>query len=294
MSRFEYRAMPLPVENATLGEGAIWNDNDSLLHWVDIDEFEIHTFNPDEVRDSKLKLTEHVGTVVRRTASKGGGFIAALPGKFSAVSDDGRTSMLASLDEPPTNRMNDGKCDPAGRFWCGSMSFDFTQGAGTLWMLDTDKSVHRKLENVTISNGIVWTANARTMYYIDTNTGSIDAFDFDVEKGTIENRRSIYSHTGPGHLDGMTIDTEDNLYVALWDGGAIYKIDPRKSTILGVIRVPGVSRVTSCAFGGKNLQDLFITTASTGVDMHEQPNAGRLFKIELPDTRGVPAREFDG
>lgn len=132
------------------------------------------------------------------------------------------------------------------------------------------------------------------MYYIDTATGHLEAFDYDLDTGAIGNRRVAINNTWDGYFDGMTIDAEDNVYIAVWEGGAIYKIDPKKGILLATIKVPGVKNVTSCAFGGPNLSDLYITSATKGSDPKHEPNAGALFKISLTDVQGVPAFEFQG
>ncbi|MBX9666506.1 MAG: SMP-30/gluconolactonase/LRE family protein [Candidatus Obscuribacterales bacterium] len=291
MKALELTAEPILKANALLGEGSIWNQEMGVLHWVDIDGFKIHTYDPRTGEDTSIPTGTHVGTVVNRTR---GGFVASLPGKFVAFDEAGAMSVLATIDEDKQIRMNDGKCDPAGRFWCGSMHFEYTEGAGSLYMMDTNLNVQRKLDNITISNGIVWNSDATIMYYIDTGTGHIDAFDFELATGEIQNRRIVYKHEKKGYLDGMTIDTDDNLYVATWEGNAVYKIDPRKGVVLSVIRVPGAERVTSCAFGGDQLSDLYITSASVGTNPQEEPNAGSLFRVRIDDAKGIPAYKFAG
>ncbi len=291
MKALELTAKPILKANAILGEGSIWNQEKGVLHWVDIDGFKIHTYDPRTGEDSSIPTGAYVGTVVNRES---GGFVASLPGKFVAFDAEGTMSVLATIDEDQQIRMNDGKCDPQGRFWCGSMHFEFKQGAGSLYMMDKSLNVQRKLDNITISNGIVWNSDATIMYYVDTGTGHIDAFDFDNSTGEIKNRRIVYKHEQKGYLDGMTIDTDDNLYVATWEGSAVYKIDPKKGVVLSVIHVPGAEKVTSCTFGGDQLTDLYITSASVGTDPHEQPNAGSLFRVNIDDASGLPACKFAG
>ena len=201
---------------------------------------------------------------------------------------------LATLEKGLGNRMNDGKCDPAGRFWCGSMHPDETKGAGNLWMMDVDLSVEKKLAGVTISNGLAWTADATKLYYIDTPTGQVDVFDYDITTGAINNRRMAVKNVWGGYFDGMTIDVEDNLYIAIWQGGCVLKIDPRTGVLLAKITVPGVKNVTCCTFGGDNLNELYITNSAEKTDAKEEPNAGAVFHIMLEDCQGLPAHEFKG
>jgi sugar lactone lactonase YvrE len=132
------------------------------------------------------------------------------------------------------------------------------------------------------------------MYYIDSNTGTIDAFDYDIETAAISNRRIAATNLWGGYFDGMTIDSEDNLYVAVWQGGAVRKINSRTGKLLATITVPGVKNITSCAFGGENLDELYITSSAHNADLKDEPNAGALFKLKLTDSHGVPAFEFKG
>jgi sugar lactone lactonase YvrE len=161
-------------------------------------------------------------------------------------------------------------------------------------MLDQGRQLHHKLDDVTISNGITWSADAKRMYYIDTETGRLDVFDFELETGKIANRRLCVQNTFGGHFDGMTIDAADNLYVAAWGAGAVYIIDPVKSILLDRISVPGVKNVTSCAFGGEKLNQLFITSSADKTRIEDEPNAGALFCIELAGVQGVKSFEYAG
>jgi sugar lactone lactonase YvrE len=205
----------------------------------------------------------------------------------------GEVAVLAQIEkELVSSRMNDGKCDPIGRFWCGSMSEEPSKG--NLWMLDLDNQLHHKVENVSCSNGLVWTDDGKTMYYIDTPTGTLDAFDYDLDTGAIKNRREVLRNQWGGYFDGMTIDEDDNLYIAIWGGGAVYKIDPLKKRLLQKITLPGVKNVTSCAFGGENLSDLYITSSSLGTNPKDEPNAGALFRVALKDAKGRPAFKYLG
>jgi sugar lactone lactonase YvrE len=289
----ELIARPVLEAHAALGEGPVWDSQKSVLHWVDINNNRVHTFNPESGNDTFIDVGEKVGCLVKRCARGGGGFIVSLPETFAALNGD-QLSPIAKLEQGLGNRMNDGKCDPAGRFWCGSMHPDFTEGAGNLWMMDTDLSVEKKIEGVTISNGVAWSADATTMYYIDTPTGQVDAFDYDIATGAISNRRLAVKNSWGGYFDGMTIDGEDNLYIAVWGGGCVLKINPRSGALLAKIIVPGVKNVTCCTFGGNDLKELYITSSGEGADLKEEPNAGALFHISLPDSQGLPAFEFLG
>jgi len=290
----ELTAEPCLKVQPSLGEGAIWNAKTSRLHWIDINRCEIHTFDPDTGHDTSINVGENIGTVVNRADTTGGGFVAGLPGKIAGISENGDVDVLCSVPEGPSNRMNDGKCDPAGRFWCGSLSYDFTPGAGTLYMLDIDHKLYPKVDRVTISNGITWSSDSKKMFYVDTRPNTVDVFDFDLETGAIRSRRTLVKNIWGGHFDGMTIDAEDNLYVAIWGGGRVLKFDSNTGVLMATIIVPGVKNVTSCAFGGSKLECLFITTSGQGADSSAEPNAGNVFSVLIENCQGVPAFLYKG
>ncbi len=281
---------------ATLGEGALWDSKRHMLYWVDIIEKKLFDFDPSTKKNRAIDVGQFVGTVVPR---KRGGVMLALHHGFCAL--DLETEKLTPIADPekdlPDNRFNDGKCDPAGRFWAGTMSLVGKNNAGALYRLDPDLTVHRMLDGATTSNGIVWSLDSKTMYYIDTPTRRVDAFDYDIETGDIKKRRPAISiPESGGNPDGMTIDAEGMLWVAHWGGGRVTRWNPRDGKPLQTVRVP-VSRTTSCAFGGEKLDQLFITTAQIGrfsqTPLPDEPHAGGVFVAEV-GTRGVPAFEFAG
>jgi sugar lactone lactonase YvrE len=207
-----------------------------------------------------------------------------------------RTQICDPESHLPNNRFNDGKCDPRGRFWAGTMSMSREARAASLYVLDPDLSVRRVLQSVTTSNGLDWSPDHSTLYYIDTPTLQVSAFDYDEETGTIERRRVIIDFPqGMGRPDGMTIDVEGMLWIAHWDGARISRWDPQSGNMLAQIPVPA-TQVTSCAFGGPELDRLYITTARHGLDemqLQSQPHAGGVF-MARPGVGGFPANEFDG
>lgn len=305
MTSLKLIAEPILPIAAALGEGAIWDNEKNLLYWIDIDNCLLNSFDPKTATNQSLKLPAKPGCVVRRATASGGGFILGLPGEFVHLKIDDNLSnnvhTISVLAKPEANivgnRMNDGKCDPAGRFWCGSMDLGCNYPSANLWMLDKRKKLTRKLSDVTISNGIAWNSKQDTMYYIDTATNRVDAFDYDNESGAIANRRELVANQWGGHFDGMTIDSEDNLYVAVWGGSSVRKISTKNGKLLATIGVPGVINVSSCAFGGDNLQDLFITTAqdrSANTDPQANLNAGTLFSIHLSNCEGLAAYQYLG
>jgi sugar lactone lactonase YvrE len=282
---------------ARLGEGAVWDAPRGRLYWVDIEGHELHVFDPATLRDRAYALGDFVGTVVPRAR---GGVALALGRAFATL--DLETRKLTVLAEPEAekvrhgNRFNDGKCDPRGRFWAGTMAVSEARGAGGLYRLDADASVHRMLDGVSISNGIAWNAAADLMYYIDTPTREVAVFDYDDRSGALSHRRvAVRFDADHGWPDGMTIDAEGTLWIAEWDGGCVSRWDADQGKLLDRIRLP-VSRVTSCAFGGPGLDELYVTTAWTRLDPERrsaEPLAGGLFRLRA-GVKGVPAFAFAG
>jgi len=192
-------------------------------------------------------------------------------------------------------RYNDGKCDPAGRLWVGSMGMEPpNRYKASLYRLDQDLSITRILDSITVSNGICWSLDKTKMYYIDTPTGKVKVFDYDDQTGGISNgRTAVEIPDGMGGPDGMTIDSEGHLWVCLWGGSCVGCFDPETGELLKRINIPA-KNITSCAFGGKDLQTLFVTSANTGMspeDAEKYPHAGGLFAVEM-DVKGVPTFFF--
>lgn len=280
---------------ATLGEGLIWHAQKGVLYWVDILEKNLHLYDPRTNLDRTIYVGQYVGTVVSRSS---GGVMLAVHHGFASL--DLETEKLIIFQDPeshlPNNRFNDGKCDPAGRFWAGTMELTGKAAAGSLYCMDRDLSVRRMLEKVSTSNGIVWSLDHKTMYYIDTLTFLVEAFDYNEESGRISNRRAAVTiPQNMGYPDGSTIDAEGMIWVALFGGACVTRWDPKSGKLLQTIRLP-VSNVTACAFGGPNLDQLYITTARltlTESDLARQPQAGSLFCVN-PGVQGIEAYEFAG
>jgi sugar lactone lactonase YvrE len=278
---------------AALAEGPVWDAAAGRLLWVDILANAVHSFDPGTGDDTAFDVGRAVGAVALRAT---GGLVLALEDGFGRT-EPGATDveLIAPVGaDDPSIRFNDGACDPAGRFWAGTMSYEGIAGAGSLYRLDPDRSVERMLDGVTTSNGLAWSADDRTMYYIDTATGGVDAFDYDAGTGSIANRRRFVDVPGPGMPDGMTIDEAGCLWVALWRGSAVHRYRPDGS-LDRVVDIP-CELVTSCAFGGPDLDELFITSAREGLDeraLADQPLAGSLFRCR-PGVRGLPTVAFAG
>ncbi len=279
---------------STLGEAPFWDESTKRLHWVDIMEKRICTFHPGNGSSRYIQLDQYVGAVVPRT---GGGWTAVLKGGFYHIDRNGYSTFIVNPErDKPDNRFNDGKCDPAGRFWAGTMSLSNRKKAGSLFRLDPDGSVRRMLENVTISNGLAWSGDGDIFYFIDTPTRKVVAFDYDIKTGEIHNARTVINiPPEEGDPDGMTIDQEGKLWIAHWGGWQVARWNPFTGKKLDSIPLP-VSLVTSCTFGGKNMNELFITTAKIGLredELQEQPLSGGLFRIKL-NVKGYPVHRFKG
>ena len=192
--------------------------------------------------------------------------------------------------------MNDGACDPQGRFWAGTMAYDESPGAGALYRLELDGSCTTVLTGLTIANGIGWSPDARTMYLNDSGTGRVETFSFDGASGAISDRRTLVESDRPGVVpDGLTVDAEGGIWVAWWGGGAVNRYAP-DGTLVASIELP-VERPTSCAFGGPEVATLFVTTARDGLDeaaLMRQPDAGRVFSIEGLGLHGLPCAPYRG
>ncbi len=295
IQRFE--AEQVLSSQATLGEGPIWDPRYSAYWWVDIVEKKLFQFDPASQRNLSWQLDQMPGAVVAR---KSGGLMLALQHGFAGFDpESGQIEMFGDPEsDQPDNRFNDGKCDPAGRFWAGTMRIDehmkiFT---GSLYSLESDRRVIKRLGgDIGVSNGIAWSKDATRMYFVDSPRRVIYQFDYDQTSGEIGNRTVVFTVPDEmGFPDGMTIDTNDKLWVAFWDGWCVAQICPTSSAVLAKVSLP-VAAPTSCAFGGRDYRQLLITTASLGLSQDErlrQPLAGDLFVAEVHAT-GSQLPEFE-
>lgn len=276
-----------------LGEGAFWDHRTQRLFWVDITGLKVHIYDPKTSINKSFATPSMVGTVVPGNNDKA--VIALVDGIYILNILNGEISLLSDVEADMTyNRFNDGKCDPNGNLWVGSMHFDQTMPKANLYKVDGKGNAAKMLDSITISNGIVWTKDSRTMYYIDTPTGHIRAYDFDVTNSLISNERiAVEVPEEMGFPDGMTIDEEDKLWVGLWNGNAVARFDPVSGKLMSKIVVPA-HNVTSCSFGGRNFETLYITTSSLDMTEEEQakyPLAGSLFEVK-PGVKGVAGNFF--
>jgi sugar lactone lactonase YvrE len=274
------------------GEGPLWWPRRQLLLWVDMLAGDVlATALGGSARDHGTRRW-HVGSVAAALRPRrSGGLVLALERGF-ALADDfgGPVHELPPLWMDPGIRMNDGGCDPDGRFYCGTMAYDEQPGAGSLYRLEPDGTVGKQLCGVTISNGFAFDPHGTTAYYVDTATKGIDAFDYDREAG-LTNRRRVVDVEPPGMPDGLTVDAEGHLWVAAWDGAAVRRYRP-DGRLDAVVELP-VDKVTACTFGGPELDRLYVTTSREGTDTVAQPEAGALFAVD-PGVRGQVPLTFAG
>lgn len=283
---------------STLGEGPLWDPERNAFWWIDIIDKKLHLFDPATQNNRTWQLNQMPGTVVTRQA---GGLVLALENGFSQFHP--ATEEMIFLGDPESNlsenRFNDGKCDPQGRFWAGTMRTEnhMEQFTGSLYSLEQNGKIIKRLgSQVGVSNGIVWSSDSRYMYFIDSPTRQITRFDYDPISGDVRNPQNVFeAPKGFGFPDGMTIDSDDQLWVAFWGGSCVAKIDPSNGSITERVIVP-VTAPTACAFGGPNMNQLLITTASLGLDQEEkssQPMAGDLFIAEV-SAQGVIPFQYAG
>lgn len=288
------RTLPAPTilhqHDAYVGEGPVWDPRIGRLIWVDIPNNHVFTTDPADGATTRRELDRAVGVVLPRAA---GGYVAALQDGFYALPDEGEPELIAPVEaENPATRMNDGETDPQGRLWAGTMGWHAEPEAGALYRLDPGGRVTRMLDGVTISNGLGWSPDGTTMYYVDTPTLRVDAFDFDAASGAIANRREFVTiRHGGGRPDGLTVDSEGAVWVATWPGYGVHRYLP-DGTLDAVIPLP-VSNVSSIELGGPDLRDAFITTAWELLSEEEhaaQPLAGSLFhtRVDVPGRPRVP------
>lgn len=276
-----------------LGEGAFWNHQTQELFWVDIEGKKFHMYDPGTGTNRSFPTPSRIGTVVPYNQDQA--IIALEDGIYSIHPRFGTIAEFAEIEKGiAINRFNDGKCDPNGNLWVGSMNLKEDQASGAVYKIAESGEVTMMIQGVTISNGIVWTKDASTMYYIDTPTGKIRAYDFDPATSTISNARTaVVVSPELGYPDGMAIDAEDKLWVGLWNGNAVARFDPLTGKLISKIEVPA-HNVTSCAFGGPELDRLYITTARmdmTKAEMEKYPLAGSIF-VANPGVKGVPSKFF--
>lgn len=278
-----------------LGEGPTWSPRDGALYWVDILTPSVHCFDALTGRDSEFKLGSMVSVAIPKAT---GGLLLATAGGL--VTLDAESKQLSLLCHPesdrPGNRYNDGKCDRMGRLWIGSLDMGTANNRGNLFRVDPDGSWKKMDSGFTVANGLGWSPDNQRMYFTDSTRRTIYVYDFDLRSGSIANRRAFITFdASDGTPDGLTVDEEGCLWVAVWDAWRVSRYAP-DGREMQRIRMP-VPRPTSCCFGGPNLQTLYVTSASVRLSeqaLAEAPLSGALFALDLPGVRGLPETTFAG
>jgi sugar lactone lactonase YvrE len=280
------RAEQLTDPVAVHAEGPVWSRRWGGLRWVDMLAGDVLSLGPDGAIERR-----HVGEIAAALRPRvGGGAVIGVERGFALEEPDGT---LRNLDELWTDtgvRMNEGACDPDGRFYCGSMAYDKTPGAASVYRLDPDGSVAVVLTEVTVSNGLDWSPDGKRAYYNDTATGRVDVFDYDREAGLTGRRTLVQVPDEIGHPDGLTVDSREGVWVAMNHGGAVHRYTA-EGELDHVVEVP-VTEVTACTLGGLQLDQLFITT-SREKPIPGESAAGSVFTAPA-GVVGQPAREFAG
>jgi len=291
----ERRAELVLDARADLGEGPVWDPADDTLLWVDIDAGAVHRFSPATGAETTLDAGQPVGAVAWR---RSGGLALAMRDGFGLLDPEpGATVRLVAPVEADRSdqRMNDGRCDRRGRFWAGTTSVLRRPRAGRLYRLHPDGRVEPVLSGVSMSNGLDWSPDDRRLYYVDSATEGVDRYAADPETGRVGARtRLVEIPRSLGIPDGLTVDADGCVWLALWGAGAVHRYTPA-GVLDRVVRLP-VSRPTSCTFGGAGLDVLYVTSAAAGLSARElarQPGAGGLFAVR-PGVQGLPARGFAG
>jgi sugar lactone lactonase YvrE len=278
-------------ERALLGEGPLWDEREQCLHWVDVDACTLHTLWPATEKRASATYDARISSVGLRES---GGLVVAHDRSFSLL-EEGSLVPYAPNVGPLGPRMNDGACDPAGRYWAGTVAPGNAPGTGVLYRLEPTGAAAPVVDGIGVSNGIDWSLDAGTMYYVDSHAHGIDAFDFDEQTGALSNRRRVAEIApGDGVPDGLTVDSEGTIWCAIWGGWAVRRYNPDGELLLE-LTLP-VSQVSSCVFGGRDLDTLYVTSARTGLDpaaLAREPHAGSLFSVDV-GVRGRPAFRFAG
>ncbi len=271
------------------GEGPCWLAGSGEVAWVDMLAGRILATSLASGTTRVIDVPGPVAAMVRPRA--GGGLVVAGETGVWLLDENDAPTLLCEVEHTPNVRLNEGSCDAQGRFWIGSMHYEFTPGAAKLYRVDPDGSVEVALPEVTISNGLGWSTDGEIAFYADSTVG-VDVFEFDGVNGVLSDRQR-FADIDPslGMPDGLAVDAEGGVWVALWDGAAVFRLSP-EGKLDDVVALP-CGRVTACSFGGENLDELFITTSRLDVPEGTEPQAGSLFRC-LPGVRGQAVNTFAG
>ena len=282
------------TSHAILGEGPCWHAEEKVLYWIDILGKTLHRYDPKSNTDHTREIGETIATVAPRAS---GGLLLALEHGFAFFNfDDGVIERLDPVEADDENRFNDGKCDPMGRFWCGSMHIRGENPTGNLYRMDADLSVTKIEPNLYCSNGMTWSPDRSTMYHVDSSPRRVFAYDYDLETGRVANRRvAIQLDEDQGYPDGMTIDNEGMIWLAQWGAARVCRWNAATGTVLERYDTPA-PHTSACCFGGDDLSQLYITSAREGLTQQQLadfPESGCLFRLQT-SVSGSPTFSYAG
>lgn len=273
--------------SSRVGEGPVWHQD--RLHWVDILAGQVHVSDLSSGSTTTITVPTWIGAAV---PMRGGGHVAATREGYAQIID----GTLIDVDPflPEGIRMNDAKCDPLGRFWAGSCAEDFTRGAGALHRLEADWSRTTLIEGLTQPNGLGWSPDASTFYLIDTQDLAVYAYPHDPDSGTLGERRVLarFDLERDGYPDGLAVDAEGCLWIAMWAGSAVLRVSP-DGEVVRRLAMP-VQQASSCAFVGPALADLCVTSATEGLAVEADAADGSVFLVTGLGVTGAPVSTFAG
>jgi sugar lactone lactonase YvrE len=279
--------------NCLLAEGPYWHAERKSFFWVDIEAKILFEYDWKNGSVKKTSIPYRVSMIVQDEQDN---IILGVQGGLAAFNlNSGSLTWLINIEkEFPDHRCNDGKCDPDGRLWVGTMDKDCKEGEGSFYCIDEDLRLHKKLDKLSIPNGLAWSLDNKRLYHTDSPSHEIKSYFFETNAGDISLEKTVVKIPDEmGQPDGMTIDEEGMLWIAHWGGSGIYRWNPENGKLLDKVEVPA-QQVTSCVFGGEELDHLVITTASTGLseeDLKKYPLSGSIF-ITKPGVKGIPANKF--
>lgn len=282
----------LQFENI-LGEGPLWHPVHEILYWVDIEQKLVHSFDPLRRVHRQWTLPKRVGSLA---PLRNGKIFLGMQGELAEMDPaTGAVTSLVPLEKDLTeNRCNDGKCDPSGRFWVGTMHLQCKPHAGSLYCVEPDLTMHKMLDSLTIANGMGWSPDGTQMYFIDSVEHAVRCYKFPPDSFSLVRKRTVLDFDNPDELpDGMSVDSKGNLWIGFWGGGRVGCYDPKTGEHLLDVKVPA-PHVTSCCFGGPDLNTLFITTARDGLTQEQlqaYPLSGSVFSVRT-NVSGLRAEFF--